>query len=130
MILVTGGAFQGKYDFVRNRLRINDGWIDGAYCDFRDIYDCKAVQHFHEFVKRAIEYNKDITVLVDRLMEKNPDICILTNELGSGVVPTDQFDREYRDALGMICTQIAAKSHTVYRVICGIGMIIKKEDQC
>ncbi len=127
MILVVGGAFQGKYKFANEKLNIRDGWADGDDCQFSDICRCRAIQHFHRYVKRAMESHYDLTGLAAKLREKNPDITILTNELGSGVVPADQFDRMYRDELGRVCEELAAEADEVYRVICGIGMIIKKK---
>ena len=50
----------------------------------------------------------------------------MTNELGYGVVPVDAFDRLWREKTGRICTELAGKAEEVHRVVCGIGMVIKK----
>ena len=63
--------------------------------------------------------------LETRLLERNPQLILLSNELGYGVVPIQAFDRKYREATGRICTRIAAKSSQVIRVVCGIGTVIK-----
>ena len=34
-------------------------------------------------------------------MQKNPDIVLVSNELGYGVVPIDAFDRNYRETTGL-----------------------------
>ena len=60
------------------------------------------------------------------LLQKNPDAVIVSEEVGYGVVPVDAFEREYREAVGRICTKLAAGSRRVTRVICGIGTVIKK----
>ncbi|MBQ9062883.1 MAG: bifunctional adenosylcobinamide kinase/adenosylcobinamide-phosphate guanylyltransferase [Eubacterium sp.] len=125
MILVIGGAFQGKYTFASEELGIREGWADGDHCRFHEIYNCRAIHHFHDYVKRALEDQYDLSELVPKLLERNPDICILTNEMGYGVVPTDEFERELRDRLGSICTELAAHADVVYRMICGIPTIIK-----
>ena len=64
--------------------------------------------------------------LIERLWEENPRLCIVTNELGYGVVPVDAFDRLWREKTGRICTELAGKAEEVHRVVCGIGMVIKK----
>lgn len=128
MRLVVGGAFQGKFRFAREKLNIQDGWVDGDDCQFSDIYRCRGIQHFHRYVRRALDDHYSLLDLAAKLREKNPDITILTNELGSGVVPVDQFDRIYRDELGRVCEELASEADEVYRVICGIGMVIKKKD--
>ena len=127
MILVIGGAFQGKYTFAFEELGIKDGWADGDFCRLHEIYECRAIHHFHDYVKRALKDHYDLSKLVPNLLEKNPDICILTNEMGYGVVPTDAFERELRDRLGSICIELAENSDVVYRMICGIPTIIKEK---
>jgi len=53
------------------------------------------------------------------------DIVIICDEMGSGLVPIDAFQREYRDTVGKICCELAKKADTVTRVYCGIGTVIK-----
>ena len=67
----------------------------------------------------------DLAGLADRLQASNPRILLISNELGCGVVPVDAFDRKYRETAGRICTEIAAKSSQVIRVVCGIGTVLK-----
>ena len=57
--------------------------------------------------------------------EGNPDIVVVSQEVGYGVVPMDAFDRKYREAVGRVCTGLASKSKKVTRVVCGIGTVIK-----
>ena len=63
--------------------------------------------------------------LEEELLRVNPDIVLISNELGYGVVPVDAFDRKYREAVGRICTRMAAAAKCVVRVTCGIGTVIK-----
>ena len=74
-----------------------------------------------------MQAGKEVDGLAGELLEKNPDICILTNEVGYGVVPMEAFDRKYREAVGRVCTKLAAYSHKVTRVVCGIGTVIKDD---
>ena len=60
-----------------------------------------------------------------RIMGENPDIILVSQEVGYGVVPMDAFDRKYREAVGRVCTDLASKSKKVIRVVCGIGTVIK-----
>ena len=54
---------------------------------------------------------------MEELLQKNPDLILVTNELGYGVVPVDRFDREYREKPGRVCCAIAKQATEVHRVI-------------
>ena len=126
MKLITGGAFQGKKEYAKFRSGLKDeDMTDGALASFEEIFQCRCMYHFHEWVKKGLKENWDFQGLEDRLLASNPRILLITNELGCGVVPIDAFDRNYRETTGRICTRIAAKSNQVIRVVCGIGTVIK-----
>ena len=125
MKLVIGGAFQGKYYYARKAFNIQDGWVDGNTCSWDEIFECRGLLHFHDYVRRRMQAGKEVDGLAGELLEKNPDICILTNEVGYGVVPMEAFDRKYRETMGRLCEKLAAQSGEVHRVICGIGTVIK-----
>lgn len=126
MILVVGGAFQGKKDFAAALTGISaENYADGRTCAFEEIFEKPVVCHFHEYVRRMLEEHRDTAGLVDEITRRNPSLVIISNELGYGVVPVERFDRLYRETTGRVCTQAAAASDEVYRVICGIGTRIK-----
>lgn len=124
MILVTGGCFQGKKKYVCEKfgLKVED-LTDGGACPIEALYSAKALYHFHEYIRRLMEAGREFSL--PQLIEKNPDILLITNEQGYGVVPTDRFDREYREKTGRICCQIAKEAKEVHRIVCGVGMVIK-----
>ncbi len=124
MILVTGGCFQGKTDYACNMFEIQrETAADGALCPLEELYYTKLLYHFHEYIRRLIEAGQELSV--ERLKEENPEIILVTNELGCGVVPTDKFDRNYREKTGRICCKIAKEADEVHRVVCGLGTVIK-----
>ncbi len=62
------------------------------------------------------------------MIKENRKAVIISNEIGYGIVPIDKFERRYRELTGRICCEIAKESKEVHRVICGIGTIIKGEE--
>ena len=64
-------------------------------------------------------------MLPGKLWAENPGIVIVTDEIGCGIVPAERHLREYRELTGRICTELAAVSAEVHRVLCGIGTRIK-----
>ena len=71
--------------------------------------------------------NEDVSDLAEKLIQCNPGVLLVSDEVGYGVVPMDAFDRAYREAVGRICTKLAAYSDEVTRVVCGIGTVIKHD---
>ena len=126
MKLVIGGAFQGKKEYVKQHLNIKEEDMeDGKDASCEAIFRCKCIYHFHEWIKKGMQENWDFANLAEELLKRNPELIIITNELGYGVVPVDAFDRAYRETTGRICTEIAGRCEQVIRISCGLGMVIK-----
>lgn len=127
MILVTGGAFQGKKEYVAEQFEISQqDMADGANCSWDELRQCRCLFHFHLFIKRMMEGGEDPSDLCEILIEENPNIIIVTNEVGYGIVPLERFEREYREKCGRIYCEIAKEAEEVHRVVCGIGQVIKR----
>ncbi len=124
MILVTGGCFQGKTSYACETFGIEkEETADGALCPAEELYRTRLLYHFHEYIRRMMKTGQDFSM--ERLKRENPEVVLVTNELGYGVVPVDRFDREYREKTGRVCCQIAKEATQVHRVVCGIGTVIK-----
>jgi adenosylcobinamide kinase/adenosylcobinamide-phosphate guanylyltransferase len=52
-------------------------------------------------------------------------VIMVTNELGSGIVPDNPIARKYRDLVGRCNQEIAAIAHEVYLVACGLPLRLK-----
>lgn len=124
MELIIGGAYQGKRAYAEALYREMQ-WIDGSSCSLEDAFCAKGMDHFELFIKRILKEEGSGVHIADVLIEKNPEIVLISTELGYGVVPVDKFDRIYREEVGRICTKLAAFSTKVHRVVCGVGMVIK-----
>lgn len=131
MKMIIGGAFQGQLEWAKSHFRDHDfeikenEWIDGRTCEPEEIFCCKGIYDFHEYIRRRMERKEEFRSA--ELTRKNPDLIIVTNEIGYGLVPVDAFEREYRERTGRICTELAAASDLVVRVVMGIGTAIKGE---
>lgn len=126
MILVIGGAFQGKLEYVRKTFAVGAGAVaEGESCTLEEIRQAAVVNHFHLLVKRMVEQGEDPHEMARKMLEANPDLIIISNELGYGVVPVTTFDRAYREAAGRVCCELAAWATEVHRVVCGLGQVIK-----
>ena len=81
MKLVIGRAFQGKKDFAQNAYHVTS-WADGRNCDWEEVFCAGGILHFHEYIRRMLSDGRDPAQLIQRLAKENPDVVIVTNELG------------------------------------------------
>lgn len=126
MIFITGGCCQGKQQWVLVNWQLQQSQIaDGAVCSEDEIGKVKILNHFHLLVQRWLQDGKIPADETAKLLADNPDIIIITDEIGCGIVPLDKKEREWREVHGRICCQLAAKAENVFRVIAGIGQTIK-----
>lgn len=130
MVLITGGACQGKEQFAREWLKKNGkvsglSAADGGDADIDAVFSVHLLTNFHLLTARLLREGRDPSVLAKRMARENPDLVVTVNELGCGIVPIDAFDRNWREATGRACCILAAQSDEVYRMICGIAVKIK-----
>ena len=125
MILVIGGAYNGKKEYVRANFGEEYFVIEDYHKSVRELCE----REIEEPKLLAAEYTKK---LISSLLEEEQcgenETIIICDEVGSGLVPMERFEREYREAVGRCCTLIAAQARKVIRVYAGIGRIIKNEE--
>lgn len=131
MELYIGGAFQGKLEYVKSLYNSRNPQIYGRN-DFEKLLSLEnqdAIWNdFHLTIKNLLEKNENqekIASQVFSIIEKNPEIKIISCEIGSGIVPIEKSDRIWRDFSGHLLVQIAKKAEKVVRIICGLPQRIK-----
>ncbi len=126
MKLVIGGSAQGKLALVLEQNGLTAGDVcDGATCGFERIPQERVVNRLHLLIRRLMENGLEPAAFIEAISQANPRVIFIADEIGCGVVPTDRFEREWREATGRICCKLARKSERVERVFAGIPAIIK-----
>lgn len=128
MVLITGGAFQGKKTLAGRLYGLSHSDItDGAECVFDEVFTAAAISDYHELVRRLLAAKIGVSEFTERLCAENPRAVITMNEVGCGVIPLQKSERIYREEVGRAGCVIASHSETVIRVFCGIPEAIKGE---
>ncbi len=131
MELYVGGYAQGKTDYVKRKYAgYSCTVIDGADTELclKDLSKQDEIVlffHFHLWIKRLLAAGQDAETIAAAWIKMHKNCVIVADEVGNGIVPMKEADREYRDRLGRILISIAAQAERVERVICGIGQILK-----
>jgi adenosylcobinamide kinase/adenosylcobinamide-phosphate guanylyltransferase len=110
MIFITGGAYQGKYSYAQHSFDT----------------DYHIINAYHNTVRIQMEEGKNPIEEAEKLLEGDTEkLIIICDEVGAGIVPMDEFEREYRENVGRTACFFAQKAERVLRIICGISVEIK-----
>lgn len=128
MKLIIGGMAQGKKEYACKAFCLRpDQVLDGAVLPFEQRDGIAALEHLELLVRRLLDRNLDPCAWLEVLCRDNPDIVLLCREVGCGVVPVLQEERDFREAVGRVCCLLAKQAEAVIRVQCGLGMVLKGE---
>lgn len=129
MKLIVGGACQGKLAFARELWEKTGcgpaAMADGRTDSWEEALKCPILYGFHQYLFRFSWSEEQTEKAVEELHRVNPDVLVVMDEIGCGIVPIDRKERRYREQAGRAGQRLASLSEEVYRVICGIGSRIK-----
>ncbi|MCR4640048.1 bifunctional adenosylcobinamide kinase/adenosylcobinamide-phosphate guanylyltransferase [Ruminococcus sp.] len=126
MIMVTGGAYQGKLEYVCSRFGLkNTDIANGSTCDFDEVFSAKCIKSYHRFIARLIAQGVDCVQFTERLCAENKEAIIILDEIGCGIIPSEKSERKRREITGKCGCIIAKRSDEVIRVTCGLPVYIK-----
>lgn len=126
MVLITGGAYQGKVDFAVDKFNISR----------KDIYTCTRdkvelpegagiINNVEELVWACLANDRDpLKYLAARKSRWNKSVMIV-NDISCGIVPMDKNERIFREAVGRTTMYLAQEAIAVVRVFAGIGKRLK-----
>ncbi|MNJ65258.1 Bifunctional adenosylcobalamin biosynthesis protein CobU [compost metagenome] len=72
--------------------------------------------------------HSEIDALVATVSNYSGDLVMVTNEVGSGIVPEYPLGRKYRDFAGILNRKMAQVSDQVFLVTAGIAIELKSRE--
>ena len=129
MILIFGGAYQGKLSHALERFHLTED----------DVYRCsgesaaapgnkKIIYEIDKWILAMLKNEKsdiEIRQAAERFLENNPDAIVICNDISCGIVPVDPLLRKWRDSVGRSLAMISKKSCEVIRMFFSIPTRIK-----
>lgn len=120
MVLIVGGAYNGKLNYVKQKYKIK--YEDIFFCDENEIdFSKKVIYGLHKFTY----YNSDcIKFIEDNILKFNEKI-IICDDISSGIVPLQKGDRIWRENTGKCLQLISLHAKEIYRIFFGIELVLK-----
>lgn len=122
MILVIGGAGQGKLRYAMAEWGISR---EEVATDFKNAETARIFYDFQQAVQKSLQAGEDPAEKLEFLIAANPELIVLCDEVGCGVVPMDREERIWRETVGRLCCRMAQCARRVDRVFCGVPMRLK-----
>ncbi|MCX6006074.1 MAG: bifunctional adenosylcobinamide kinase/adenosylcobinamide-phosphate guanylyltransferase, partial [Chloroflexi bacterium] len=67
----------------------------------------------------------EIEALIELMTKRQSNYILVSNEVGSGLVPDNKLGRIYRDTLGQVNQQLAKCADEVYFMSAGLSLKMK-----
>ena len=120
MILIIGGAYQGKMDFAKDALCVTDA----------DVYTCG---------NGEIDFSRRCIYKIEEFTYNHPDpigyfkahreqwqgSILICQDIFCGVVPMGAENRVWRQNTGRLCQYLAQEADQVFRIFCGLEQRLK-----
>ncbi len=123
MILIFGGAYQGKLEYSQKNFDIKTicECSEAAEPDFSK----DAVCALEKFVLKCVREGKEAADFFKENKEKWQDKVLIMTDVSQGIVPMDAELRAFREMNGRLMLYLASEADEVIRVFCGIGKKVK-----
>lgn len=130
MVLIIGGAYQGKLDYAKEEYGLTDS--DVFTCEEGSTavgFDEKIVDHFERYILTLIKAGQVPEKAVGMQLRANryKGRIIICDDISQGLVPMDATERAWREGVGRTMVRVAQQADKVIRVFCGIPVVLKDE---
>lgn len=120
MILIIGGAYQGKLDYAKSTFHITDG----------DVFTC---------TNGEIDFSKGCIYKIEEFTYGHPDpigyfqahrqawqnSILILQDIFCGVVPMGEENRAWRQNTGRLAQYLSREADRVSRIFCGLEQRLK-----
>ena len=86
MIFIIGGYAQGKREYAREHYKDAD----------------KHIMELNVWAREQFETDTDPLPLIKKAVAEDPDLIIISDLIGNGIVPESRQDRYFRDSCGRV----------------------------
>jgi len=126
MVLIIGGAYQGKLSYALKRFNLSKS--DVYFCSDEDTatpHGKKIICGLEKWLFALAREDMDIGIYMEKFVASCENAVVICDDISCGVVPVDVLLRKWREIVGRSLGAIAQNSDEVVRLFCGIPTRIK-----
>lgn len=124
MVLIIGGAWQGKLDFAKETYSLAEE--DVFTCQRVEIdFSRRCVDRLEEFTLACVQAEKDPVAYFEGREELWRNSILICGDISCGVVPMSAELRLWRNETGRLCQYLAKNAARVSRIFCGLEQRLK-----
>lgn len=137
--VATAQAFDDEMEarIAEHLTRRGDGWstleeprdlarvLDDTDHGTPRLVDCLTLWLSNEMLAEDGDWRAGLEALKEALLRQSAPVILVTNEVGSGIVPDNALARRFQDAAGVVNQAIGAIADEVVLVVAGQALMIK-----
>jgi adenosyl cobinamide kinase/adenosyl cobinamide phosphate guanylyltransferase len=125
MHLIIGGKYMGKLRYAKELYGGDVLVCDLAAAAPEDMFEAPVVVNLQDGVRAILERKGSPRDFFEGNVLRLEDKVLIGDEIGSGVVPIDSFERLWRDETGFVYQLLAARADRVDRIWAGLPHRLK-----
>ena len=124
MHLIIGGRYMGKLNYARAL------YGEISVCDLsaeepESMFAARAAVNIQDGARSILKRGERVRDFFEANSSRMDDKILIGDEIGSGIVPMEPFERLWRDETGFLYQFLAARADLVDRVWAGIPCRLK-----
>jgi adenosyl cobinamide kinase/adenosyl cobinamide phosphate guanylyltransferase len=123
--LIIGGKYMGKLAYARALYGEDVSVCDLADQEPESMFEARVIVNLQDGARSILKRDRRPLDFFEVNLSRINDKILIGDEIGSGIVPLDPFERLWRDETGFLYQFLAARADLVDRVWAGIPSSLK-----
>ena len=125
MVLIFGGAYQGKVEFAKENFGVTENDVFICTEDKEIDWSYKVIANLDQAFLKHVNEGKESREVLEENLDTLKDKILIVNDISQGIVPMEKNLRDWREMTGRAMLYLSKEADEVYRVFCGLGNKIK-----
>lgn len=125
MVLIIGGAYQGKLALARRKFGLAEEEIFTCSEEKNISFGTRCIDKLEEYTLRCVREGQDAVEIFREHRSEWQNSVLICQDIFCGVVPMGADMRAWREATGRLCAYLSGEAVNVFRVFCGLEQRLK-----